>query len=146
MSIKVIFGLTALILLSLLLVKNDYKYFVIQSGSMEPSYKIGDLVLLHQQDEYNIGDVITFKSGLGKIVTHRISNIEGQAKYLTKGDANRVEDFATVDKKAVIGKVIQIIPSVGLLNSFVETNAGFLVFFLLPAGTSIAGQVLALVR
>ena len=44
---------------------------VILSGSMEPSMSIGDLVIVHREKEYRVGDIVVFDSG-GLSVTHRI--------------------------------------------------------------------------
>lgn len=69
------------------------QFYQIESGSMEPSYHIGDIIISRKYDgerELEVGDVITFRTKKNMIVTHRIvelsSDESGRALYQTKGD------------------------------------------------------------
>lgn len=44
------------------------------TGSMEPTYEPGDIVVSVPQDSYNIGDPVTFqpRSGDPMLITHRV--------------------------------------------------------------------------
>src|SRR5690242_9053505 len=72
-----------------------YKTFLVQSGSMSPAIKTGDLIIVQSQAEYKKGDVITFTDDGSKKVTHRIAEVRtknNSVSFLTKGDANQVTD------------------------------------------------------
>ncbi|MEM2191933.1 MAG: signal peptidase I [Archaeoglobaceae archaeon] len=90
---------------------------VIGSGSMSPSIETGDviIVLKTNPDNLNIGDVIQYMAD-GYTVTHRIIDIydtENGRFFITKGDANEIPDDP-VSADRVIGKVVFVIPKVGL--------------------------------
>lgn len=44
---------------------------VVLSGSMEPTFSIGDLLVIHEEKTYQCGDIITFSDG-AFVTTHRI--------------------------------------------------------------------------
>ncbi len=97
---------------------NGIKTFCIVSGSMRPEIDINDVVIVKEvpETEINVGDVISFNTD-GEIVTHRIIAIEkGQYNknlYITKGDANNVEDEEKITYEDIEGKYINKIPKVG---------------------------------
>ena len=98
-----------------------YKSFMVLSGSMEPAILIGDIIITHRQDQYIKNDTVTFYGEENRVVTHRIvsaSQEKNQTKFITKGDANRSEDDASIFQEAIIGKVIFIIPKLGYLVNF----------------------------
>lgn len=88
-------------------------FAIVTSGSMEPTFKKGDLVFV--QDilvKPNVGDIIIFTDPRGNIagnmpvtVTHRINGISGDT-IRTKGDNNPVPDSWKVNKKDILGKAI----------------------------------------
>ena len=104
---------------------------VVLTGSMSGSIEPNDVVLTRKQDCYAVGDIITFESD-GVSVTHRIVAIDGEG-YRTKGDANNTEDALPAAPESVIGKVILVIPQVGVLLRFVRTPLGMLCFLGLTA-------------
>ena len=56
-----------------------------------------------KQDNYKIGDIVTYKKNNGYI-THRIIKIN-KNEITTKGDANNIED-ESIEKKNIVGKVV----------------------------------------
>jgi len=86
-----------------LLTINDYYIFQIASSSMETDLHIGDYIVVLNTDNYQVGDVITFKEN-GIYITHRIHKIEGN-KIVTKGDANESYDDS-INKEKILGKVL----------------------------------------
>lgn len=97
------------------------------SGSMEPAFSVGDRLIVRRGRGYAVGDVITFEEE-GAFITHRIIGGSG-AGFITKGDANPVEDSKAVRPEAIEGRVILVIPGGG--NPFV-------ILFLLAAFTAVA--------
>ena len=87
------------------------------TGSMEPTYSPGDMVISVPRDSYAIGDVVTFQpdSGDPTLVTHRVVGVREGAegtKYITQGDANGAEDDPIVADQ-VMGEVIYHLPYIG---------------------------------
>ena len=69
-----------------------YGCAVVETGSMEPAIGAGDFIIVHAEEEYAVGDVITFyDSTRGEYVTHRIILVT-ESGYTTKGDANNAQD------------------------------------------------------
>ncbi len=95
---------------------NNISLYTVQSGSMEPTIKVGSLIIVRPQTTYKKGDIITFKSEAEKNLekpkhptTHRIYDIKITAKdiyFVTKGDFNKIPDTQLTKKDLVIGKVI----------------------------------------
>ena len=77
--------------------------YKVETGSMEDNIHRGDYLLIVKQDNYNVGDVVTFKID-GKFITHRIIKKEG-TKIVTKGDANNTEDDE-INESQIIGKLM----------------------------------------
>ncbi len=117
----------------------NYKIFIVQSGSMEPTIKTGSIVIVRAAPEYKKGDIITFgKISKNKIpTTHRILEIKkypnNKIAYITKGDANNSADMREVNKKNVIGKVIFSILYLGYILVAVKTPLGFFSVIIIPA-------------
>ena len=127
---------------------NGYQTFLVQSGSMEPTIKIGDVVVTHSQRYYFQNDIDTFYSPeVQRIVTHRIVKETGESEHLfsTKGDANREEDEATIENTDIIGKVIFVIPKLGFLINFSQSVIGFTLLIFIPAAGLIFDEVLKMV-
>ncbi len=128
-----------------------YSVMSVISPSMDPEYKIGDIVIIKETDtsELKKGDVITFSSLdpvlQGGPVTHRINNIieeNGVVKFETKGDANKVVDSDLVTEDRIYGKVQFKIPAVGKAVNFLQTNRiAFFLVVILPMLVIMASEV-----
>lgn len=105
---------------------------VVVSGSMEPSYMKGSLLYV-KEDTGGIktGDAITFYRH-GELVTHRVVEINADEKtYITKGDANQVNDAEPVAWSDVAGVPVFDIPVLGYTASFLGTTQGKFVFIVM---------------
>lgn len=127
--------------------KGKYKSFIVLSGSMEPAIKTGSVVLVHESDNYQIGDVITFgeASKTKTPTTHRIVDINrdgDEEKYITKGDSNNAEDNKQISKDEVIGKVLFSVPYVGYAVSAAQKPVGFVLIIVVPAVIIIYDEIL----
>ncbi len=128
-----------------------YSIMSVLTGSMEPNYNVGDIVIIKKTDadELKVKDVITFYSSdpdfEGAIVTHRINDIineNGQLKFETKGDNNEIVDTENVSEDKVIGKVQGRIPYVGKAATFMQTNrTAFFLIVILPMLVIMAFEV-----
>lgn len=114
---------------------------VVMSGSMSGSAKdhieVGDLIFIDkaEPDALKVGDVIAFKNG-SITVTHRITRItadeNGKLQFVTKGDANNVEDNTPVKADNVVGILKGRIPKLGNFILFVQSPLGMLLFMGIP--------------
>lgn len=77
---------------------------VVLTGSMEPTIKSGEMIIIKEKTDYNVDDIVTYKEDRNFFVTHRIIN-KYENKYETKGDNNNLID-ETIDKDQIEGKVI----------------------------------------
>lgn len=113
----------------------------VQSGSMSGTasghIEVGDLIFVKpvKADTLQTGDVIAFKEG-GIVVTHRIVRIEtaedGTLQFVTKGDANNVEDSQSVSEANLVGKYAGRIPQLGNVALFAQKPVGMAVFIAVP--------------
>lgn len=93
-----------------------YTFFEVATGSMADTIQVGDAVIVKLlEDKNNIqeNDIIVFQEE-EYFITHRITKIE-EDSITTKGDANNSED-KPIQKEAIIGKVIKIIPNVSTIK------------------------------
>ena len=103
---------------------------VVISGSMEPTIRVNDLVVIRAQKEYNVDDVVTFR-GDGLPVTHRIigerTDGAGVRYFITQGDNNNTPDRSEITADKIAGKVIRTVPKFGYVQSFLQKPIGFVV-------------------
>ena len=126
--------------------------FVVLSGSMEPEISPGDVVIVDDATQRQIerGDVITFQQAEAEVpTTHRVIEVnqrEDGVAYTTKGDANEDPDPAPVRGSEVIGEVTYVIPLIGYVVRFANTQAGFLLLIGLPLGLLVANEAWSILR
>ncbi len=104
------------------LTSNLFTYFSLSigSGSMEPSIKKGDMVIVEKIKSENldilkVGDVLVFERE-NVVVVHRIEEIResnNTYSYITKGDNNNDIDNWIVEEQTIIGKVVGKIAYIG---------------------------------
>ena len=82
----------------------DYYFFTVMTGSMQDELNIGDNIIVKKADNYEVGDIITYKKD-NIYVTHRIVKIEGNS-ITTKGDANTTNDVP-FNKENILGKYVK---------------------------------------
>lgn len=95
------------------------------SGSMEPTFSAGDMVIFRERDSYKVGDVVIFRQG-GSFVTHRIIG-ETEGGFTTKGDANNAPDSGVLDPLDIEGELVTVIPRVGGALTFLRSPLGLLI-------------------
>jgi len=70
---------------------------VAHTGSMRPTYKGGEQVLMEPASSAEVGDIIVFERE-SKLVMHRVI-FEFRGCYITKGDASLLPDWGCSDPK-----------------------------------------------
>ncbi len=123
----------------LLLLVSGVRLFVVSSGSMTPTLNIGDLVISSKGD-VGVGDIIVFIAHK-QVIVHRVIEFEyrdGKTLYVTKGDALEHRDPWLVSRSNVIGKVVYIIPMIGIpyyllmsfFGNYISTLVSLIVFII----------------
>lgn len=93
------------------ILSSQYVYFgTIMTGSMEPEFKRGDLVLMQTiNKDVKIGDIIMYTSiRFKEPITHRVAEIVPDGSVRTKGDNNPNMDPWIIRKQNIMGKAVTI--------------------------------------
>lgn len=118
-----------------------YSVFRVMTGSMEPEIRENSLLLVQKTPPEDIvpGDVISFFSPdpmlEGAVNTHRVVRVEkenGRIQFITKGDANVIEDTYPVDASALVGKAVFKSYWLGKTVSLLANPLVFGIIILLP--------------
>ena len=114
--------------------------FTILSGSMQPAYSVGDVVLDERiaPTAARPGDVVTFTdpSRQGATVTHRVERLTrngSQVQFITRGDANNASETWAVAAGGTIGRVRVRVPKVGWALQWARSREGKLQLIAMPA-------------
>ncbi len=107
----------------------DWGSAVVLSGSMEPELPVGALLIIHREDNYKVGEIVTYEDEYGNLVTHRLVSLENE-EAVTKGDANNTED-APFPVSQIYGKVKAVLPGVGSTILWLKTPLGICTILLI---------------
>lgn len=129
----------------------SYRLFTVVSGSMEPEYDIGDVLVAKETlpSKIKVGDDVSYlgNSGTfnGKVVTHRVikieQDIEGKYVFHTKGLANLVED-PVVHENQLYGVVVGEIGLLSFVYKIVSNKNGMFLFIIIPLLYIIASEMI----
>ena len=95
-----------------------YTFFNVATGSMEDTIMVNDVIVVKITNDYKENDIITYMNN-NDFITHRIIKMDGDV-IITKGDANNTADNP-IDKSVVLGRVIKIIPKLGVWKKVITT-------------------------
>lgn len=134
-----------------------FSLYTIITPSMTPNINVYDVVVdvkVDKPEDIKINDVITFYSNIpgvrGGTITHRViainKDVNGNYKYLTKGDYNLVDDGVNVGFDKIVGKVALRIPQLGRVQFFMASKLGWLLVILIPALYIIIKDILKIVK
>ena len=106
-----------------------YKLYTILTGSMEPKYNIGDVIIDNPiaQKDIKVDTVITYALNQ-TTVTHRVVELvekDGKTMYRTQGDNNNSPDTDLVDYSQVRGTIVFKISKLGKIISEFVSGIGF---------------------
>lgn len=101
-----------------------YGAAVVLSGSMEPEFCEGDLIIVKKTQDIAVNDIVVYEEA-GSLVVHRIMKIDDES-ITTKGDANNVTDDP-IGISAIKGKVLFWIPFAGRIVAFLKTPIGTII-------------------
>lgn len=130
-----------------------YSFMKVLTGSMEPEIPTDSIVVTKEVDTATIkvGDVITYKSNdpqmRGVPVTHRVTEVDpAQGTFITKGDANVLEDKEPVLAQNVIGKVVFSSHILGVLIILISKPYVFFPLVIIPLLIIVIGNMRNTVR
>lgn len=131
-----------------------YRIYTVASGSMIPTYNIGDTLLIKEMDASGIkeGDAVTYigdGAGIdGMIITHQVQRVEigedGKYYFHTKGVANHIED-PIVSEDQVLGKVVHRFFFLSILGRITTSKLLLFCFITIPFAILIAIEIIKLV-
>jgi len=119
-----------------------YMPMSVQSDSMAPTFRQGDLVIVKEIDDlYALkeDDVITFYTiidGQRALNTHRIVSVnktDADISFTTKGDNNSINDSMDAAKSDIVGKWTGVkLGGIGKVVDFLKTRTGFFICIVIP--------------
>ena len=120
-------AITIVLLTIHLVQKFGVTWAVVASYSMEPILEPGDIVVIVKIDKVSknlIGKVIVYREEMtNQLIVHRVISIipkspycRGKTQLITKGDANLRVDPWIVCEDDVIGEVVLVIPTLGIVS------------------------------
>ena len=120
-----------------------YQVYNVISGSMEPTYSVGDLLYVKEvdPDAVKVGDPITLVLNENLVVaTHRVVRVDSEnSRFYTKGDANETEDVAPVHFNNFIGIPKFSIPLLGYVSAYIQQPPGS--YIAIALGTTLLTAV-----
>ncbi len=120
-------------------------FYVVSSGSMEPVLKVNDVIIVRDGGSWQdltIGDIIVFNrpEGGDRVIVHRIADIDvdanGERIVRTQGDANPASIPGTdypIRQDDYIGKVIYVIPGIGVITQYIAPPYYFIIIAIILA-------------
>ena len=105
-------------------VELGYFSAIIGSGSMQPALSVNDFLLVKSTPHYQRGDIVTYVSPQGSLVTHRILEVLMEG-YIVQGDANNMPDEMVLEQQ-ILGKVGFAIPGVGKVMRAMLSPSGII--------------------
>ena len=109
------------------------------TGSMRPGIQPGDMVVDQpiSASDIRVGDIVTFQDPHeSRTITHRVRRIEisdGQARVVTRGDANDTVERWAIPVTGKVGRVEYQVPKIGYPVTWSHTRNGRLAMVSLPA-------------
>ena len=130
----------------------DYRIFTVVTGSMEPKYNIGGILIAKEKkpSEIKVGDAISYLATRdeikGNVVTHEVVNItkdeDGRYLFHSKGLANLIED-PVVYEDQLYGVVIYKTKVLSFVKKIVSTDIGMILFVIIPILYIIISEMIA---
>ncbi len=131
----------------------NYRIFTVITGSMEPKYNIGDILIAKEVEpsEIKVGDAISYLATRdeikGNVVTHEVVNItkneNGEYLFHSKGLVNLIED-PVVHEDQLFGVVVYKTKILSFVKKMISTDIGMLLFIIIPVLYIIVSEMIAM--
>lgn len=146
LTLVVLLPLAAFVVLSWLA---GWRLQHVRTGSMEPTYPVGALVVSVPIDasEVEVGMPVTFRDPAdeGRVITHRVVRVErdeaGELGFVTQGDANVDPDAEVVPAANVQSRVRWSVPHLGSVLEQATGPWGVVLLAVVPVGLFVWGEV-----
>ena len=108
------------------------------TGSMEPTIETGEFVFTRvaEKQDLAVGDIVAYYSEdpeiAGKLVIHRIKEINEDGTYVTMGDANPVPDRLPVRYEQILGRMSGRAHVFNWISSFADPRKLLLMLVVVP--------------
>ncbi len=129
-----------------------YQMYIVLSDSMSPEFDTGSLAFVREvePEQIVIGDIITYstRTETNSLTSHRVVEVVSNdgLRFITRGDANNVNDPNPVLSENVVGRVTGSVPYVGYLLNFVQTREGLILLIFVPGVLIIAYEMSKIVK
>ncbi len=118
-------------------------FYVVSSESMVPTLNVYDVIIVRDGstfDDLKVGDIIVFHSpsDYDRVIVHRVVKIQGGSEKIitTKGDNNPASipgiDYP-ISKREYIGKVVFVIPKLGLVSKALTPPINYIIIGIILA-------------
>lgn len=121
-SVFVLTAIFGLCFMALLPIVAGFRPVVITSDSMQPTIHSADIVItdINPNRAVEVGTVIDFRTTEGDTM-HRVVTVNERG-FQTQGDANPTPDLELVQKPAVLGIGVYIVPLIGHPRLWIDGN------------------------
>ncbi|NLP49041.1 MAG: signal peptidase I [Clostridiales bacterium] len=129
-----------------------YSPLTVQSDSMEPAMKKGDMIIIFKPEDLNdlkVGEVVTYYFLIGNqkaYNTHRIIEVEPHNEYnyyITRGDNSPAPDPDIISFSNVVGVWNGVrVPYLGTLMDLMKTQKGIFFVLILPLALMFVFQLI----
>ena len=163
MIIKAIISLFIVIVISIIFIQRisgnkltlgGYSLYTIITESMEPEYKVYDMIISKKvsPSTIQVGDDVVYlgkeEDFAGKIVTHRVikkETLQGTNYLHTRGIANSIED-PLIEENQVLGKVVYKSRILSLISKIVNNPYGFYFVVFVPFAILLVMEVIDIIE
>lgn len=119
-------------------------YTVVSGDSMDPTLHENDFIVLRAQDEYRVGDVVTYRipdgdPGAGHVIVHRLTGGDGGRGFVTQGDNNPEPDPWQPRTEDILGELELQVGGAGEWLMYVRSPLGIAMLGAGVAAYSVLG-------
>jgi signal peptidase len=127
------------------LVFGSNPFYVVSSGSMEPTLMVNDVLVVRDGgswEDLKVGDIIVFNrpDGEDRVIVHRIAEIDldadGERVVRTKGDNNPASIPGTdypIREDDYIGRVVYVVPGIGAVTKIISPPVNYIIIAIILA-------------
>jgi len=101
-------------------------YALVQGTSMNPSYHSGDIVIVHRQAHYHVGEIVAYivpkgTAGAGAQVIHRLVGGDERHGFVVQGDNRTAPDVWHPTRSDIVGTAWVHVPKAGVAVVLLHT-------------------------
>lgn len=158
-TIKIVIGTILAIIITIIMIQRisnnnksllGYRLFTVATGSMEPKYNVGDMILVKEIEpkDIKLHDDVTYKSNDPELnnmfITHQVIEIKennGKYSFLTQGIANTGVD-PEITEDQIYGTVTSKLKVLSFISKKINSNLGFFLIIVVPIAVLIFLEII----